>query len=426
MPDFGYENVDNVGNDTNVDTSHSDDNQDITNLETEEKENKDGSKNLNDVDTGTDTEKHDNDNADDDKKDKIELKAGEVVAIGDVNYTVAENGDLVDEKGNVFKEAKDVQAYLATLEADNEEGNHTTGEKSLTLQTIKDTLGFEIVDEDDKPVEYEDSPAGIASYVEDVISHKTNEIQEATLNTLFSKYPFAKNIIDYYVANGGSLDGWGVKADRSGITIDDKNESQQEEIVRTAWREQKRTGDVESYIAYLKASGTLLSVAKTELAGLQAADKARDEELAKQAQAENDKAAAEQEAFWKGVSDTIKARKIAGYEIPEQIKISRNGKSLMVTPTDFYNYLAVVEKDGLTAYAKDCKAITPEQELNDNLLRAYLRFTGGDYSSLVDMAIKDKEVKTIRFKANTAKQPVRRFTPKGKEHNSGQSIDLGY
>lgn len=369
------------------------------------------------------------DNHDDDDKNKndnpIELKAGEIVAIGDDNYTVAENGDLLDKDGKVFKEAKDVQEYLKSLEQADNDDDKNKDKNVLNIRNIKEALGYQIVDENDKDIEYEDNVEGVKTYVNDVIEQKTNEIQEATLNTLFEKYPFVQHIINYYIANGNSLDGWGVEVDRSGITIDDNNEKQQEEIIRTAWKEQKRTGDVDSYINYLKSAGTLLSVAKSELEGLQQADATRKQELAQRAKEAHDAEEAQMTKFWKEVEATINKREIGGYKIPDQIKVTREGKSLMLTPKDFYNYLSVVDKNGETAYARDCKAVDAEKQFNDSLLRAYIMFTGGDYSSLVDMAIKDKEVKTLRFKAQTSKQPTHRFTPKGKT-NQQDTVDLGY
>ena len=251
-------------------------------------------------------------------------------------------------------------------------------------------------------------------------------VQIKVNHTLYEKYPFAKEIINYYMANGNSLDGWGVEVDRSNITIDENNERQQEDIVRTAWKEQKRTGDLDNYIAYLKSSGTLLSTAKSELAGLQQADKARKEDLERQAQAAHQAQEEEMNKFWNGVETVIKSRKLGQYQIPEQIKITRGGKTMMVTPADFYRYVSVTDKDGKTAYAKDCEAVSKEQQINDSLLKAYLMFTGGDYSSLVDMAIKEKEVKTLKLKAKDGKQASRRLTPKSKDNKSGQNIDLGY
>ena len=427
--DLGYGNSQDNNDDVKLDENGNPislDNKD--NLDSDGKKVDENGNPIDDIDKNNDNngdnhDNHDDDHHDDDKND-IELHPGEIIEVGENKYTVAENGDLIDKDGKVFKESKDVQEYLKSLDEDTNNNDDNKDKNALNLNNIKEALGYQIVDENDKEIEYEDNVEGVKNYVKDVIEQQIDEIKEATINTLFEKYPFALQAINYYVANGNSLEGWNVKEDRSGITIDDNNEKQQEDIIRTAWKEQKRTGDVESYIAYLKSSGILLSTAKTELEGLQKSDKAREEETARLAQEAYNKEQQQIAEFWKEVSDTIKSRKIGKYEIPEQIKVVRNGKAMMATPTDFLNYISVVDRNGETAYAKDCKATDPKKDFEDNILKAYLKFTGGDYSSLVEMAIKEKEVKTLRFKAKDNKNTTRRFNPKSNDNN--KVIDLGF
>lgn len=388
-------------------------------------------------DDGNDNGNHghdDNRNDGGNNGSEIELNPGETIEIGDDIYTVGENGDLLDKDGNVFKEAKDVKEFLKDYQDDssdddknkNKNNNDGNDDNKINIENIKKALGYEIVDENDKDIEYDDSIEGIKTYVNDVIEQKTTEIQEATLNTLFEKYPFAEQMINYYIANGNSLEGWNVETDRSEITIDENNEKQQEDIIRTAWKEQKRTGDVENYIGYLKSNGLLLSSAKSELEGLQNADKARKEELAQQAAAAHKAQEEEMEKFWNSIETAINGRTLGKYKIPEQIKVNRGGKTLMVTPKDFYKYLSETDKNGDTAYARDCKAVSNEQQLNDSLLRAYIMFTGGDYSSLVDMAVKEDEVRKLRLKAKESKQVNRRLTLKGNGKDSGKDENFGY
>lgn len=429
--DLGYENQNieqkEVQLDENGNPVSSEEKENLNDGEKQVDENGNPIEHLNDK---KDDEKDDKDKGKDNEESTIELNPGETIEIGDDKYTVAENGDLIDKDGKVFKEAKDVKEFLKDYQTDEDDDDKDKGKNEnkneLNIKNIQEALGYQIVDEEDKEIEYENNIEGIKTYVNDVIDQKTEEIQEATLNSIFEKYPFAKDMINYYIANGNSLEGWNAETDRFDITIDDNNEKQQEDIIRTAWKERKMAGDVESYISYLKSSGTLLSTAKSELEALQKADKDKKEELEKEAQAAYQREQEEMNKFWKGVEDTIKTRKLGQYKIPEQIKITRGGKSYMVTPTDFYKYISVPDKDGQTAYVKDCNAVSSEQQLTDSLLRAYIMFTGGDYSSLVDMAIKEEEVKKLRLKAKEGKQVTRRLTPKGNGNKSDKTPDLGY
>lgn len=48
-----------------------------------------------------------------------------------------------------------------------------------------------------------------------------------------------ETLIPYIATNGGSIEGFTDVKDRSGVTIDESNEAQQESIIRESWTEQK-------------------------------------------------------------------------------------------------------------------------------------------------------------------------------------------
>jgi hypothetical protein len=233
------------------------------------------------------------------------------------------------------------------------------------------------------------------------------------------------NLSDYYyLANGNSLKGFGEKPDRSNITIDENNEAQQIHIIKTAWSEKGIKGDVNNYIEYLKSSGILYTTAKEELDSLKQADREYKEKLAQEAERKENEYIKELEKYWNGVHDIINTRKIAGYQIPENIVITRNGQKLSATPEDFFNYIYRTDNEGLSAYQRDLEKETAESRRDDEILRAYLKFVGGNYSNLVDMAINKQNVNTLKFKAaNRTTNKVRVNKPK---HTENKNIDLGY
>lgn len=374
-----------------------------------------------DNDEDADKDKGKEEGADKDKGNgkEISLTEGQIVEIGDDSYTVDKDGNLVDKDGKIFKEAKDVAEFLKEFDVDE-----TEDENALTIGNIQKALGYELTGDDDEPIEFENSIKGITAYVNGVINAQKEEITTAAVNAIFQKYPILEDVLNYYVANGNSLEGFGELPDRSNITIDDTNEAQQEGIIRAAWKEQKRTGDVESYIAYLKASNILADTAKVELAGLQKADKDKRDEIARQAKQQQDEYNENLKNYWKGVSDVIYSRRIAGYEIPEHIIINKDGRKVTATPKDFFNYLYVVDKDGHSAYEKDLAKKTLEERRNDEILRAYLTFAGGDYSSLVDMAVKETTVNKLRIKAKDAKKTAIRVKPA--TTNAKANFDFGF
>lgn len=370
---------------------------------------------------GDNGNKNDN-NKDDNKNNNLDnhLEAGTSIEVGENTYTVDEQGNLVDKDGNIFKEAKDVDTWLK--EFDNIENT----ENEININTIQDAIGIQITDDNDKPIEFENSIEGIKSYINSVIETARDEHYETAINTLYQKYPILNDVLNYYLANGNSLEGFNEIPDRSGITINDSDEVQQEAIIRTAWKEQERKGDVESYIQYLKSSGTLLATAKEELAGLQEADAQYRKEIEEEAERKENERIKKLENYWNEVHNVIKSRNIAGYQIPETIVINRDGQKISVTPEDFFNYVYQVDSDGVSAYERALAAETPESRRDDEILRAYLKFVGGNYSNLVSMAINKEKVATLRLKAKERNTTTIRITKPQQTDAKGTDIDFGY
>lgn len=383
----------------------------------------DANNNTNDVNKNNNQTDSNNSAEGDDKNVNIDnepLQAGTVIEIGEDKYTIDGNGNLVDKNNNIFKEAKDVKAWLKEFDK-----IENTDNEDISISAIQEAIGVEITDDKNNPIEYENTIDGIKSYINAVIETSKEEQQEAAINTLYQRYPIINDVLNYYIANGNSLEGFNEIPDRSNIEIDDANETQQENIIRAAWEEQGRKGDIESYIAYLKSSGILLATAKEELAALQEADAQYRKELEDEAERKENERIEKLEKYWNGVHDVIKTRQIAGYQIPENIIINRNGQKLSVTPEDFFNYLYRVDENGVSQYNKDLAAQTPESRRDDEILRAYLTFVGGNYSNLVNMAINKEKVATLKLKAKERNTSTVRIT-KPSNQNKNSNIDLGY
>ena len=377
---------------------------------------------LKDIDDNKGKENIDDKEKNDDTNDLFsQIKPGVQLEISDKTYTVDENKNLVDEEGNIFKKADEVEEYLKTLEQSDEDVA-----EELNINSIQEAIGIGITNEDGKEIEFENTPEGIKQYLNAVIETQQHEIAETTLNTLWDKYPIIKEVLDYYIANGNSLEGFNSEAPNYDIDINDNDESQQESIIKLAWKEQNRKGNVDDYIAYLKSSGKLLSVAEEELEGLKESAREQKQELAKRAQEIAKQQEQEQEQYWKGVKNVIESKKIAGYKIPDTIIIKREGKNIAVTPNDFFNYIYRVDKEGVTQYQRDLMKDSVESRRDDEILRAFLKFTGGTYANLVDMAISEKEVTKLKFKAKANREHRNTVKVKTATPKSGKEIELGY
>ena len=379
--------------------------------------NPDGSKD-NPSNNNNDNNNNNNDNNDKNDND-VTYKEGTVIAIGEDEYTIDDKGNLVDKDGNIYKEAKDVSDFLKDYEVENDS-------KELDINAIIKETGITIVDENNKLIEFDNSPKGVSSYINAVVEQKQDEFAQAGINSLIETYPFVSDVINYYVANGNSLKGFGEIRDLSNITIDDNNISQQEAIIRERLNELGRKADSEDYINYLKSSGKLLDVAKSCLQEMIDDDNKAKEETAKEAKRIAEQRQKENDEYWKGVKDVIDSKKICGYKIPDTIIINKNGKKIAATANDFFNYIYQVDENGCSRYVNELNTLTPEQKRDDQILRAYLRFTGGSYADLVNMAIKEEEVQKLRIKAVDRTKPRVRITPPTVNKDKTVNSDFGY
>ena len=425
--DFGY-NQNNNNNSVGSETVN-DGNGNVTNISTGNIEHDPNGTSVDDIDdeTTTNTVDDENNTTDEDINNSDDtsnepLQPGTSIEVEGKTYTVDDNGNVLDENGNVFKEASEVNDWINSFD----QVDDTSDDSIISIQSIQDAIGIDITDDDNNVVSYENTPEGIKDYINDVIDSAKNEHYETAIATLYQKYPILNDVLNYYIANGNSLEGFAQVPDRSNIVIEEDNEEQQEAIIRTAWAEREQKGDVNSYIAYLKSSGALLSTAREELDAIKEADEQYHQELEEEAERIENERIEQLEQYWNEVYDTIQKRTIAGYQIPESIIVNRNNQKISVTPDDFFNYIYRVDKDGKSAYERDLEAETPESRREDEILRAYLKFVGGNYSNLVDMAINKEKVNKLKLIAKERNNSTIRINkPKGSSAK-GADIDLGY
>lgn len=418
MDDFGYDGGINPNEDANQTPK---DNGDLNNEPTSiDNDNVQYDENGNPITPINNDGSGDNNGGDDNNDDDAPLTAGTELQIGDDVYVVDKNGNVVDKDGNIFKESKDVKEWLNSFETQEEDDSN-----ELSIDSIKKALDITITDEEDNEIEFENTPAGVKAYVEQVIENSRQEHYDTAINSFYQKYPFVEDMINYYTANGNSLEGYNEVPDRSNIVLDENNEAQQEYIIKTAWKEQNRKGNVDSYIQYLKSTGNLFSTAEEELEGLKENDKQYREYLKQEAQKAENERIENAKKYWGNIHEIVKSRQIAGYNIPESIVVTRDGKKTTATIEDFFNYMYQVDKNGKSRYNYDLEKEDPNARVHDDILRAYLKFTGGSYSNLLDMAVNKKEVSKLILKSKETKKPsisVRK--PFSKKNN--KDIDFGF
>lgn len=427
MPD--YETIDLEGNEQviNNNEAQEEEKNDITGNEPKKEEEditgKDNSENK-EPETNP-NENHNEENEDDDVDSSTgELQPGDSFEYDNTVYTVDENGNIVDDKGNIFKEAKDVKEWLKTVV--NEEDAE---QSEFSLAKVQENIGIDIVDEEGNKIEFTNDVKGISSYIQSVIDVKTKETQEATLNRLFTDNPILKQFMDYCQLNGSPV-GFGQIPDRSKINLDKDNIAQQVYIIKMAAQEFGNASLSDNYINYLKDSGGLYDEAKQQLDRLIEKDKNYMQNIEREAEEKRKQDEADLISYWKKVNKTIESRNIAGYKLPESFTKEIDGKKVILTPNDFFDYLSkanVTDAEGnrITAYVRDLNNITDEEAMNKELLNAWLMFTGGTYKDLINMAINEDKVRKLRMKSKETRsiKPIR-FINKTKSDKKVKADDI--
>ena len=328
-----------------------------------------------------------------------ELAVGDTLEFDGSTYTVDKDGNLVDDKGSIFKQANEVSDWLKSMDVDDND----QADGGLNLASIQEALGVTVTDSEGKAVEFTDDANGVKAYVNSVIDLKSNELQTAAINKLYSDNPLLKQFSDY-VQLTGTPRGFGEIPDRSGIQVEKDNEAQQVAIIRMAAQEFGNKSLNENYIKYLRDSGGLYDEARNQLQALAEKDIAVRKEIETRAATKRQEEAENVANYWKNVSNVIDGRMIAGYKLPESFTKEVNGQKVVITPNDFYNYLSKASEqdaDGnrVTGYQKDLSNLSDADYLNRELLDAWLMFTGGTYKDLIDMAVKEDKVRQLRVKS---------------------------
>lgn len=328
---------------------------------------------------------------------EVTLSEGDTVNVDGVDYTIDANGNAVGADGTIFRTA----AELTELIAQN-------GSEPSVLDQLQTRFGSDFKDEDGNPIVFDNNAEGIAAYVDTVVQSRIVEAQTAALNNLFETYPQVEQVINHLKLNG-TLEDFVEIPDRSNITVSKDNEEQQASFIREEWKLSGKKGDVNKFIDYCKNAGILYDTAVESKEAVDSIYESRLAEQKAQVEAKEAAAAAEEKAYWDNVEKTISKGELLGYSIPEQIQCNKDGKKVMLSRKDFLKYVSTpVDSEGNTAYMLDEAKVDSNARMQDDLLKAFLKFTGGNYASLVGMAVNKHKVLSVRTAAaqTTGKRTV--------------------
>lgn len=340
------------------------------------------------------------------------------VEIEGVTYKIEEDGSIKNEAGEVVLTKEQLlEQVMATDDYLAEPGDDDV---SMYDQAAQIT-GLQLIDDKGEPMHFEESVEGLAMRDLHIARQEGSRIANETLNNFFTSYPELEDAF-YYLKTKGTLEGFGTQTNHQGIEIKQENEAQQLEIVITA--EMARGKDREAAAKYanlLKDNDMLYEESKASLAYLQTSEQNDKQSRATKYAADQAALAKEQETYWNNVATTLQTGKVLEYTIPENIRVPlSNGTVKYYTKQDFFNYMRVPVKNGLTQAQIDAQ----NEPLDIKIFNDYLRFTGHDMSYLVNQRVNQTKVNDLKQRFNRGGIPPKKVVikPTARKSNNDKIV----
>jgi len=268
-------------------------------------------------------------------------------------------------------------------------------EESTLVSELIELVGYEDLD----PEQYEDSVEGLGKLIQD----SAQKLGAQQWDAMLAQLPEVKEFYDY-VVNGGDPEAYhtvrGQAKDYDQIEIDEKDEAQQERLVRDALSlNDHEKEEIDNIVEKYKAGGILKDQAELALRGLKRYTTKQKAELTERQTKLAEEQKQKVQEFWTGVKTTIKDQdEFRGIRIPKKEK------------DPFYDYISKPVKDGYTQ--RDLDAL--EMGLEEKIAVDYLLFKKLDLSGLIDKRATTKNAASLRerIKSGPGQKPRKGAHPK--------------
>lgn len=278
------------------------------------------------------------------------------------------------------------------------------------LDILSDISGYEkFTDEDGNELTFNDDEDGVRAYLNKLKDTYITEAKEEASNSLFENYPELKDAYNYLRING-SLSGFTESTNWGSVELKDTDYDTLKSVIKEHYKALGDKAD-EEYLDYLEKKGVLHEKAKASLEFLKTADANAKAEYEAQIKANEEREYQETIAYWKDVESTINSGVLLGYKLPDTITVTKDGKSVVKSKSDFYNYMSKSVQDGKSQYELDLESTDTKAYTEEEILRAYIKFTGGSYKSIINMELNKEKIANnrnlrVKTKAVSSKQNV--------------------
>lgn len=409
--------------DTNLDISDKDNDSKIT---IEEKEykldsqgnalNEDGSVFKTKVELNSEKNKDDKKDKDskNDKDSKEDEDDVELILVDNKEYKLDKYGNALKDDGSIFMSKEELDKLEKVDVKSEDESNEGS---TLNVEDIEKYSGIELFDKEGNKIIYENTVEGIAKREADIKEHFLNEGKTSSINEFMENNPDIYRMVSYKDKHG-TLEGYKEGIDYSKVVLDKTNEQQLSDIIIEA---QLKKGDsidrAKKILGYIKADGKLFEEAEESQQFLIDIDqKEKITERNEQQKKINDQIKQVENYYGftyneKGeevplniegsVYDTIINKgQVDDLVIPtDGIKVKSDGKVKNHSRKDILRYISTVVDNGFSqAQIDEQKRLSNS---NKRLKQYIYNLTGGDISSLVNVAKKRDRVKDIKARLTT-------------------------
>lgn len=344
---------------------------------------------------------------------------GETIEINDTEYSLDDNGNAIDNEGNIVFTKEDIEKAAGESEDSDEDG--------VDVNTILNEIGIEIKDPEGKYVNYEPTPDGFKQVLKDVYEKGKLDTSNEAIDGLFNEYPVLRDALYYMQLNNTTdLSGYSKDPDYTKLKLDEKNTKQLKDVI---YKSRIAKGDTEeeatAFVKYAEDDNKLGDYGKSALDYLKNTQKATKETRERQIQQLRQQEENERKQFAGfefSENGEIKDLRITGsvYDkvmnkgklnlgdveitIPETIKVKLDsGKVRPATRKDFFHYLMIPkqrvinnQRVVMTDYEYDLEVKQQNTTVDNDILEAYKTFTGLSDAEVAQQKELQREVRKIK------------------------------
>jgi hypothetical protein len=344
----------------------------------------------------------------------------DAVEIGDVTYILDENGNALDEQGQVkyTKEQLEAEDFNSDSEVSND--GDDSDDDNFSISKVEEITKIKVL-KDGQELKFEDTVEGIAKRELAIAEQYQNLGKQAAIDEYFKSNPELDRARQFLSVNG-SLKDFGKVTTYKDVEIDPKNTEQMASIIIEGLKlSNMPESQISSYVEYLRTSNGLEDAAKTNLDALKANEAEITKNISKKYQEQLDADRIERENFTKNVKNIISSGKVNDFSIGETFIAERNGNKVTVTRNELIDYITKPRyKDSSgTIYSEfDKDAMARDKALKDEdiIIDALTLFTGS--RDLVNSMVAAKTKKNIirkRIKIESNKPRIANIVGKVKD-----------